>query len=309
MRIDAMRSIQLNNAVRDALRRLVERYGPDLVGDRVRLAGLLRDECPEHRREVNLLLDALDEHVVDTLRSPSQVLLLVTIPNCARRLHEARGTEATAAQWAVESWAHALGLLDSLGKPTGDPTGDSPGETHEGERAACTDNAAKGDQLRARALGGLRNRAPWIAASALSVLATYLGWQVMRQGSVPVRDPTTIGQRPPTTPPSAPHEGPPPVAREAAVEPRLIGSWRTHFTNQHGRWTFVFTPQPDGRYRTTTSGPFPWPDDVGTIEARDGRWQARKGNGEREGGTYEFRNERTVVFKGHGPAVTWERIE
>jgi hypothetical protein len=304
-----MSAIQLNNTVREALRRLVEQYGPELVRDRARLAGLLRDECAEHKREVNLLLDALDEHVVETLRSPSQVLLLVTIPSCARRLHEARGTEATAAQWAVESWAHALGLLGEAGKPNDVPADESTAGSRESERAARGDDLRKGDQVRGRALRVLGNRAPWIVAGVLLVLATYLGWQAMRQGPVPVHNPTTVGQPPPAAPPSAPPEASPPVVQQGAVDPRLMGSWRTHFTNQHGRWTFVFTPQLDGRYRTTTSGPFPWPDDVGTIEARDGRWQARKGNGEREGGTYEFRNERTVVFKGHGPAVTWERIE
>lgn len=307
---EALSAIHLDDAVREALRRLLDQYGPDLIRDRTRLAGLLRDECGQHKREINLLLDALDEHVVETLRSPSQVLLLVTIPSCARRLHEARGTDATAARWAVESWAHALGLLDegSL-HPSDQLEAASVRETHRRESADPNAERRKPTAV-PRARSSATNKLPRAGAIGVAVLLIgYFGWQAVPRILAPVESrppaelpPSQDGQ---TSDQSKP---PPPPGREALVDPRLIASWRTHFTNQHGQWTFVFTPEPDGRYRTTVRGPFAWPDDAGTIVARNGRWDARKGNGEREGGSYEFRDDKTVIFKGHGPAVTWERM-
>ncbi len=305
---EALSPINLDDGVREALRRLLDQYGPDLIRDRTRLAGLLRDECGQHKREINLLLDALDEHVVETLRSPSQVLLLVTIPSCARRLHEARGTDATAARWAVESWAHALGLLEEGSHRLGDlPDAASVRETHRHESA---ERDAGNPMSAQRAPSPGTNKVPHAAAIGVAVLLIgYFGWQAVPRTLAPVESPPSAelpSSQPGQT--SDQPKPPPPTGSEIPVDPRLIASWRTHFTNQHGQWTFVFTPQPDGRYRTTVRGPFAWPDDAGTIVARNGRWDARKGNGEREGGSYEFRDDKTVIFKGHGPAVTWERI-
>lgn len=302
-----MNELPLSDRVRTTLRRLIEEYGPDLIRDRARLAGLLRDECGEAKREINLVLDALDEHVVDTLRSPSQVLLLVTIPSCAKRLHDARGTEASAALWAVQTWAHALGLADGEERP-GDQAANETGDQKAPHRVPAPPPADTVVRVVTRSLtvlGAPKNR-PRIALLFAAVLAVgYLGWP----STPPSPSPPEPAPSPPQPAPS-PRPAPPapPTAAGAQVDRRLLGSWRTHMTNEHGRWTFEFTPQPDGSYRTRIRGRFAVPDDIGRIRALDGKWNARRGNGSVEDGTYTFINDNTVVFKGYVEPVTWERI-
>ncbi len=98
----------IDNA-RTTLGKLIEQFGPDLVRDPHRLGALLRDECGEYKREISVIMLALDEEVVDALRGAAGGLA-VTIPRLAQGLHEARGIDEKAARWAVDTWAHALGL-------------------------------------------------------------------------------------------------------------------------------------------------------------------------------------------------------
>jgi len=98
----------IDNA-RFTLRRLLERFGPDLVRDPHRLGALLRDECGEYKREISVIMLALEEEVVDALRAAGGGLG-VTIPRLAKELHETRALDENAARWAVDTWAHALGL-------------------------------------------------------------------------------------------------------------------------------------------------------------------------------------------------------
>ncbi len=300
------------DAVRAALRRLIDQYGADLVRDRARLAGLLRDECGEHRREINLLLDALDERVVDTLRSPSQVLLLVTIPNCARRLHEARGTEARAARWAVETWAHALGLL-----PQGAAEKDGAQEDGEGGGSAEEGGAGRGTKR-----PGSGAAARWAAIGAVALVGGYAVWHGL-QPSVPAppASPAPTTPAPPAPTPSAPQaKSAPPAAVPAvppsppapvvagAIDPRLVGTWQATVTNAHGHWTFLFRPEAGGAFRTRISGPAPMPDDVGVLAARDGRWTVQRPNGNNDAGTYRFLDADTVTFTGKGGTLRYERV-
>lgn len=309
-----MSELSLSDRVRATLRRLIEEYGPDLIRDRARLAGLLRDECGEAKREINLVLDALDEHVVDTLRSPSQVLLLVTIPSCAKRLHEARGTEASAALWAVQTWAHALGLADGAERPGDQAAANEMREQKAPHRVPAPPPAETVVQVVARnfaSLGAAKNR-PRLALLFAAVLAVgYLGWP-SGPGSPsppePAPSPPQPAPLPAPQPTPSPRPAPAPPAAGSQVDRRLLGTWRTYLTNEHGRWTFEFTPQPDGSYRTRIRGRFPVPDDIGRIRALDGKWDARRGNGSVEDGTYTFINDNKVVFKGYVEPVTWERV-
>lgn len=99
--------------------------------------------------------------------------------------------------------------------------------------------------------------------------------------------------RPTPAPPAAPAsstaalatpEARPPAPAPSPLDARLTGVWRTTLTNAFGTWTLTFRPQSTGTYRTTTSGPFPVPDDTGTIHAQNGVWSLHKANGETDGG-------------------------
>ena len=101
----------MNDLPREALQRLIGERGVALARDRARLGGFLRDECGEAKREINLLLDAVDERVVEDLLAASGEPTDVLVMRLAERLTAQRGTTSESAKWAVETWALALGKI------------------------------------------------------------------------------------------------------------------------------------------------------------------------------------------------------
>lgn len=102
----------MNAHVRDTLCRMLATYGADVVADVRRCEGLLRDLCPQDKREVHVLLGALREHVPAELAAPAlRRGALGAIGRLARRLEDNLALAAGPARWAVESWALALGVV------------------------------------------------------------------------------------------------------------------------------------------------------------------------------------------------------
>jgi formylglycine-generating enzyme required for sulfatase activity len=99
--------------VRQRLCELIVRFGTSVCEEVLRCEGLLRDLCPGHRAEVNLLVTALRERVVSELGKPasSGVPVEFLLGRLGKRLEEEHGLTADAARWAVESWALALGRI------------------------------------------------------------------------------------------------------------------------------------------------------------------------------------------------------
>ena len=97
---------------RRQLHALLREYGRELCAQPKRLEPLLRNACPEQRREINILLGAYKEHVAEELLAEEETPLdnEIFIRLAAQvRLH--LGVSERDAKWAVESWAIALGLL------------------------------------------------------------------------------------------------------------------------------------------------------------------------------------------------------
>lgn len=97
----------MDSSVSDLLEQLLAEHGRGLIGQPKRLEALLRDHCPQHRREVNLLLMALSEGV------PQELLQTASIDTaCERRLsfrlQTERALQPEAAVWAVRSWVECL---------------------------------------------------------------------------------------------------------------------------------------------------------------------------------------------------------
>src|SRR5262249_6308807 len=90
-------------------------YGRSLCDDPQRCAGLLSDFCGQHRREIHVLVNALKERVaVDMLSSSASSLPpAVLLTRLTKRLQDNLGMAEDAAQWAVDSWALALGVIAS----------------------------------------------------------------------------------------------------------------------------------------------------------------------------------------------------
>lgn len=105
----------MNANARVQLVQLIKQNGVDILNDPKRLHGLLLDKCPDARREINVLLMAIDEKIPYALRSmPSGVPQVSALATQTQRLADATGLTVEAAQWSVETWAIALGILTPL---------------------------------------------------------------------------------------------------------------------------------------------------------------------------------------------------
>ncbi len=102
----------MNNAPRQIIRRIIAKYGTDLCGDRRRCEGLLKDLCGEYRREINVLTSAIEERIpLDLLAAGNSMPRELLLTRLAKRLEDNLGLTKEASDWAVNSWAFALGLL------------------------------------------------------------------------------------------------------------------------------------------------------------------------------------------------------
>lgn len=102
----------LNEQPRTQLHFILLQYGRSVCQDAKRCEALIRDLCPEHELERNLLITALKAGVPQALlNSSGQVAIELTIKTHAQRLHLQLGIAEHFAQWAVESWALSLNML------------------------------------------------------------------------------------------------------------------------------------------------------------------------------------------------------
>jgi WD40 repeat protein len=102
----------MNDIPRQTLKYMVQQYGPEVCDDTRRCTGLLRDLCGEYRREIFVLITALEQNVVNGLRTLTEQLpFSVVLPRLTAELHETTALSEEAARWAVAVWAEALGLV------------------------------------------------------------------------------------------------------------------------------------------------------------------------------------------------------
>ncbi len=102
----------MNEQVRHKLFEIIERYGREICGQPKRCKGLLLDHCAGDRREVFVLVSALEEQVVgDLLHGLGGQSWGLVSSRLIRRLVENRAMAEDAALWTVESWALALGVI------------------------------------------------------------------------------------------------------------------------------------------------------------------------------------------------------
>lgn len=107
--------------------------GTSLIEDPRRCKALLLDYCAMHRREVNLLVKAHEEHVPARLLARAEdVTLTVVMAQLAAQLADDWGLAEESARWAVAAWAWALDLIDV-------PPDESPAAPSERESGAQAD--------------------------------------------------------------------------------------------------------------------------------------------------------------------------
>lgn len=99
----------MDDVVRDALRQLIVERGTALAEDARLCGALLRDVAGDRRREISVLVAAVEEGVAaDLLRSAGSGTADPLLGSLQRRLEQGRGLAPDAARWAVETWAYAL---------------------------------------------------------------------------------------------------------------------------------------------------------------------------------------------------------
>jgi len=101
----------MNDDARAVLIDLVATQPPGFANDHARVEAYLRDLAPGHKTEVRCLVAALEEGVVERLRNGDPAAPVATrVARLGNDLADQLAMRPDAAQWAVESWALALGL-------------------------------------------------------------------------------------------------------------------------------------------------------------------------------------------------------
>lgn len=117
----------MNNLPQQILCRLIEQYGTGLCYEPKRCEGMLRDLCGEHRREISALVGALNQDVVaDLLKLQGTGVSGLSMGPLSQRLQDNLALAPMAAVWAVESWALALGLIQTTSGTVSAPNNSSP---------------------------------------------------------------------------------------------------------------------------------------------------------------------------------------
>ncbi len=133
----------MNETPRLKLREIVARHGQEVVRDVRRVEGLLRDYCGEHRREISVLLMALEEHVpADLLAARATTPRVVLLARLAQRLCDNLALSEAAARWAVNSWALALGQISDGELKRSEETAAQTGATASTPQPAPTQASA-----------------------------------------------------------------------------------------------------------------------------------------------------------------------
>jgi hypothetical protein len=102
----------MNELPRRKLLEIVAKRGRSIIENPRRLEGLLRDYCGEHRREISVLVMAVEEHaVLDMLAASASLPRKVLLARLTQRLCDNLALSEAAAIWSIESWALALGLI------------------------------------------------------------------------------------------------------------------------------------------------------------------------------------------------------
>jgi len=104
----------MDNKPQKVLCEMIAKHGISLAEDRIRCSALLRDYCSAYKAEINILTVSMEEQVPNLLTNwSSSASVDIVIARLVKRLQDDRGLTEEKARWAVESWALALGVIQS----------------------------------------------------------------------------------------------------------------------------------------------------------------------------------------------------
>lgn len=94
-----------------ALERLVKGYGASLIREPGRCEALLRDLCPNEKREIAVLVAAIRHGICDALQAmQSNLAAGDMVSSLSARLYEEAAIDRDWALWGTAAWAAALGI-------------------------------------------------------------------------------------------------------------------------------------------------------------------------------------------------------
>jgi hypothetical protein len=103
----------MNDLPRQKLHELIIEYGRSLCDDPRRCEAFSRDYCGQYKREIFLLVSALQQGIAKELIASNNIPIELTLGRLIKRMQEDSGFTEEAARYAVEGWARALGKLPS----------------------------------------------------------------------------------------------------------------------------------------------------------------------------------------------------
>ncbi|OUD15259.1 DUF1566 domain-containing protein [Thioflexithrix psekupsensis] len=102
----------MDSSIRQHLQEMIRRYGTSLCGEPKRCKAILNDLCPTAKKEIRLLISALEEDIGSSLLNPPNgIPMEMLLQQLIKRLHEELSLQPEAAHWTVETWALALGVI------------------------------------------------------------------------------------------------------------------------------------------------------------------------------------------------------
>ena len=105
----------MNNLPSEKLIQIIKDNGVSITNNPQQCKAFLLDYCGEYRLEINVLMSALQEGIVKELCNIIQGIPLESIlAKLRQQLETNLGIREDIAQWAVESWAIALGIIKEV---------------------------------------------------------------------------------------------------------------------------------------------------------------------------------------------------
>lgn len=102
----------MNDLPRQKLKQIITQYGRTLSEDPKLCEALLRDFCGQYRKEINVIVIAIKEGVAtDLLNSQNSVPSNLLLARMTKRLADRMGMSPEVADWVVDTWALALGII------------------------------------------------------------------------------------------------------------------------------------------------------------------------------------------------------
>lgn len=98
----------------ESLHQIILRYGRSIIDEPHRLESLLKDYCGQNKREVNIIVHALQDHIPqDLLQFHFEIPPSVFFARLTQKLAHNHGLSTPSASWAVTTWANALEIAPS----------------------------------------------------------------------------------------------------------------------------------------------------------------------------------------------------